>query len=61
MDKLRSWYFKMASIEEIRMSKTRKHGYSALDGEDLSPPKAVRDVSAVELSDSSDDGDVIHY
>ena len=60
MDKLRSQYFKMASIEEIRKSKTRKHGYLALDGKDPSPPKAAWDVNAVELSDSSDDGDGTH-
>jgi hypothetical protein len=60
MNKLRSWYFNMASIKETRKSKTRNHGYLALDGEDPSPPKAAWDVSAVELSDSSDDGDGIH-
>ena len=60
MDNLWAWYFRMASIKEIRRSRTRKHGYSALDGENLSPPKVVWDVSAVELSDSSGNSDGSH-
>ena len=57
MDNLWAWYFIMASIKEIRRSRTRKHGYSALDEKDLSPPKVAWDVSAVELSDSSGNSD----